>query len=317
MTSSLVIGSRGSKLALAQTELVRAQLSRLNPLLELRIEIIKTTGDATKQPLSLIGGKGVFTRELEEALLDGRIDVAVHSLKDLPTIIPDELQLSAICIRETAFDALALRRPLNQSPISIHGLPPAAVVGTSSPRRTAQLKHLRPDLVIKDVRGNIDTRFRKLDDGEYDALVLAVAGLRRLKLADRISAIIPSAEMLPAIGQGAIGLETRANDQLTNKIAAAVDDEVTRLECTAERSLLRTLGGGCQLPIAGHATITGGQICLEGLVADVTGTRVIRDQLTGTGNQAQEIGAALGQRLLEQGALKLLSGSRDSGKEID
>lgn len=307
MTSSLVIGSRGSKLALAQTELVRALLSRLNPGIALRIEIIKTTGDATRDPLSLIGGKGVFTRELEESLLEGRIDLAVHSLKDLPTIIPDQLQLSAICRRENGFDALVLRPELNHLNASISKLPAQAVVGTSSPRRTAQLRHLRPDLIINDVRGNVDTRLRKLDDGQYDALVLAVAGLRRLKIDNRISAIIPTEEMLPAVGQGAIALETRSDDRLANNIAAAADDLTTRLACTAERALLRALGGGCQLPIAGHALVSGQQIHLEGLVANIAGSQLIREHLTGASRQAEEVGAELGNILLERGAQLLLN----------
>lgn len=307
MTSSLVIGSRGSKLALAQTELVRALLSRLNPGIALRIEIIKTTGDATRDPLSLIGGKGVFTRELEESLLEGRIDLAVHSLKDLPTIIPAQLQLSAICRRENGFDALVLRPELNHLNASIRKLPAQAVVGTSSPRRTAQLRHLRPDLIIKDVRGNVDTRLRKLDDGQFDALVLAVAGLRRLKIDNRISAIIPTEEMLPAVGQGAIALETRTDDRLANNVAATADDLTTRLACTAERALLRALGGGCQLPIAGHALISGQQIHLEGLVANIAGSQLIREHLTRASHQAEEVGAELGNILLERGAQLLLN----------
>jgi hydroxymethylbilane synthase len=308
MTSSLVIGSRGSKLALAQTEIVRTELSRLNPGLALRIEIIKTTGDATTGPLSVIGGKGIFTKELEDALLNRRIDVATHSLKDLPSIIPDELQLSATCTRENCFDALVLRPELDEPMVSISNLPRQAVVGTSSPRRAAQLRYLRPDLIIKDVRGNVDTRLRKLDEGQYDVLVLAVAGLRRLGLESRINAIISPEEMLPAVGQGVIALETRCDNQLAIGAAATVDDPATRSECNAERALLRTLGGGCQLPIAGHAVVSGPKIKLEGMVADITGSQLIRDQLTGATDRAEEIGVTLGKRLLEKGARLILRG---------
>src|SRR5919109_3699377 len=194
MSRTLVIGSRGSKLALWQAEHARERLLLLNPQLDIRIEIIKTTGDVKKDPLSVIGGKGVFTKELEDALLDRRIDIAVHSLKDLPTILPEGLTISAICEREDARDALVLRAGLEGS---LATLPQGAVVGTSSQRRLAQLKALRDDVIVRDLRGNVDTRIRKLDEGQYDAVILATAGLVRLGLQDRISARISVAEMLP------------------------------------------------------------------------------------------------------------------------
>src|SRR5687767_4751197 len=212
MSQSLVIGSRGSKLALFQSEQARARLEALNPDLQVRIEIITTTGDVRPDPLTVIGGKGVFTKELEDALLDGRIDLAVHSLKDLPTILPDDLTIGAICEREDPRDALVLPGNVDGSKASLRNLNDGAVVGTSSQRRIAQLKALRPDVEIKDVRGNVDTRIRKLDEGQYDALILASAGLRRLGLAERISAQIASDEMLPAVGQGAIAIEARNTD---------------------------------------------------------------------------------------------------------
>lgn len=306
MTSNLIIGSRGSKLALAQANLVSAQLQKLNSGLEVKIEIIRTTGDVKQDPLSAIGGKGVFTKELEEALLDRRIDIAVHSLKDLPTVIPENLHLSAICAREDASDALLLTRQLNHEAASIRELPERAVVGTSSPRRTAQLRYLRGDVVIKDVRGNIDTRLRKLDEGEYDALILAAAGLRRLGLEDRISSRIAHNEMLPAVGQGAIGLETRRDDETAIDVTAKVDDLTTRLACTAERAFLRALGGGCQLPIAAHAIVADEQVRIAGLVADVGGNRLVKDHLVGPMHEAEGIGAELGRRLLEQGVQTLI-----------
>ena len=310
MIRSLVIGSRGSRLALAQSEIISAELRRHNPELELKLEIIKTTGDFKQDPLSVIGGKGVFTKELEEALLDKRIDIAVHSLKDLPTLIPTELQLAAVCAREDAHDALVLKRDTNQSNASLFNLPQQAVVGTSSPRRAAQLKYLRPDILVKELRGNIDTRLRKLDEGEYDALILAAAGLRRLGVGNRISGIIPAEQMLPAVGQGAIGLETRRNDEIAMNVVARVDDPTTRLACTAERALLRSLGGGCQLPIAGHAVVETDQIRIEGLVADFRGSQLVRDYLTGHSEQAEEVGTQLGKRLLDRGASSLLGVTR-------
>ena len=233
MKKHLVIGSRGSKLALTQAGMVKAELELLDPALAVRIEIIKTSGDGNADPLSIIGGKGVFTKELEEALLDTRIDIAVHSLKDLPTILPDGLIVAAICKREDPRDALVLNRKLSGSQASIQALPQGATIGTSSPRRLAQLRHLRDDLVIKDLRGNVDTRLRKLDEGEYDALVLACAGLRRLGMENRISAALPAGEMLPAVGQGALGIETRARDEDTIAVVSKLDHKFTRLACTA------------------------------------------------------------------------------------
>ncbi|MEP6570143.1 MAG: hydroxymethylbilane synthase [Acidobacteriota bacterium] len=305
MKDHLVIGSRGSKLALTQAEMVKAELARLEPALTVRIEIIKTSGDASTDPLSIIGGKGVFTKELEEALLDSRIDVAVHSLKDLPTIIPDGLFLAAICKREDPRDALVLSRKLNAA-TSIQSLPQGAMVGTSSPRRLAQLRHLRADLVIEELRGNVDTRLRKLDEGKYDALVLACAGLRRLGMESRISAALPPAEMLPAVGQGALGIETRTGAAAAIAAVCKLDHKFTRLACTAERAFLRSLGGGCQLPIAGYAVVREKRIKLDGLVAQPQGVRIVRDRIAGDLDQAEQLGTELGERLLEQGANELL-----------
>jgi hydroxymethylbilane synthase len=304
MAPRLVIGSRGSRLALWQAEQARDRLTDLNPGLEIRIEVVKTTGDVKPDPLSVIGGKGVFTKELEEALLAKRIDIAVHSLKDLPTIIPDGLSISAICEREDPRDALVLRKDLNVS--SLRELPEGAVVGTSSQRRLAQLKALRGDLVIKDLRGNVDTRVRKLDEGQYDALILASAGLIRLGLKDRIGTAIDTEEMLPAVGQGAIAIETRANDEAAVQAVKKLNHRATELACRAERAFLRSLGGGCQFPIAAHAVVEGDLLMLEGLVAKVDGSAFIRDQRSGKLDHAEEIGFALAQELLERGAGELL-----------
>ena len=305
MTRRLVIGSRGSKLALAQSTMIRDQLTGANPEVVIDIKIIQTTGDIKNDPLSVIGGKGVFTKELEEALLDRRIDIAVHSLKDLPTVIPEKLQLSAICQREDPRDALIMASGAT-TPVSVRTLKISAVIGTSSPRRAAQLGFLRSDLVIKDLRGNIDTRLRKLDEGQYDALVLAAAGLRRLSIQDRISSLISTDEMLPAVCQGAIGLETRYDDDFAKSIVAKVDHLTTRLACLAERAFLRALGGGCQLPIAGHANVQLDQIHIDGLVAHPGGKRMIRERLSGPADSAEQMGSDLGNLLLDQGAKSLL-----------
>lgn len=302
MNRSLVIGSRGSKLALWQAEQARERLLHLNPRIDIRIEIIKTTGDVKNEPLSIIGGKGVFTKELEDALLDGRIDIAVHSLKDLPTILPEALLISAICEREDARDALVLRPDLRIEDSSLLNLPDRATVGTSSQRRFAQLKALRGDVTVTDLRGNVDTRIRKLDEGQYDAVILATAGLVRLGLQNRISVRIGINEMLPAVGQGAIAIETRSDDKHAVAATSQLDHRETRTACLAERAFLRGLGGGCQLPIAAHATIDGDQMNLDGLVAKPDGSEIWRDHLSGPVNQAEEIGSALAAKLIERGA---------------
>jgi hydroxymethylbilane synthase len=307
MKDSLVIGSRGSKLALAQAHLVKAELERIRPGLKIHIEIIKTSGDANTEPLSLIGGKGVFTKELELALLERRIDLAVHSLKDLPTIIPEGLVISAICKREDPRDALVLRHDAKAQVTSVHNLQKGSVVGTSSPRRLAQLRNLRSDVTIEDVRGNVDTRLRKLDEGQYDALVLACAGLRRLNFEHRISLAIPAAEMLPAVGQGALGLQTRSDDHDTVATVGKLDHKFTNLACTAERAFLRKLGGGCQLPIAAYAVVREKRIRLDGLIADPAGKQMIRDRIAGGFDEAEQLGTQLAERLLNQGALTLLA----------
>lgn len=306
MKDLLVIGSRGSKLALTQAGMIKAGLEALNPSIGVRIEIIKTSGDVKTDPLSVIGGKGVFTKELEEALLDGRIDIAVHSLKDLPTVVPERLVVAAICKREDPRDALVLGRKLESSKATLDALAKGATIGTSSPRRLAQLQHLRGDLVVRDLRGNVDTRLRKLDEGQYDALVLACAGLRRLRLEHRISAPLPASQMLPAVGQGALGIETRADDEGTIDVVSKLDHKFTRLACLAERAFLRSLGGGCQLPIAAYAVVREKRIRLDGLVADPQGKQIVRDRITGGLEEAEELGSRLGEQLLLRGVRELL-----------
>jgi len=304
MSRPLVIGSRGSKLALWQAEQARERLHALNPQVEVQIEIIKTTGDVKNDPLSVIGGKGVFTKELEDALLDGRIDIAVHSLKDLPTILPDGLSIAAICEREDARDALVLRAGHECG--SLLDLPRGAVVGTSSQRRLAQLKARRRDVEVRDLRGNVDTRIRKLDEGQYDAVILASAGLVRLGLQERISARIAITEMLPAVGQGAIAIETKSDNEFAVQSVSRLDHRATRLACLAERAFLRGLGGGCQFPIAGHAVLDQNLLKLDGLVAKPDGSEILRDSLSGPADDPEALGSELTNRLLSRGARALL-----------
>ena len=306
MNREIVIGSRGSKLALWQSEWVRARLEEMGA--RVRIEVIKTKGDVMRDvPLATIGGQGAFTKEIEVALLDGRIDVAVHSLKDLPTVNPEGLSITATPEREDARDALVLRPDAGANGATLKSLPEGSVVGTSSLRRIAQLKHLRPDVRVKDLRGNVDTRLRKLDSGEYDALILASAGLLRLGFGGRISEAIETDVMLPAVSQGSLGVQTRAGDSETNALVSRLDHPQTRAAVVAERSLLRKLGGGCQVPIAAHAVVLGRELRLDGLVASLDGSRVIRDTTLAASSEAERAGDVLAARMLEQGAGELLS----------
>lgn len=306
--SVLTIGSRGSRLALWQANWVKDRLRSLYQDLEVRIEIIKTSGDVIRDvPLAVIGGKGAFTKEIEEALLDESIDLAVHSLKDLPTILPEGLTLSAITEREDARDALLFGAGNSSSKASLESLPAGTIVGSSSMRRIAQLKHLRVDVQVRDIRGNVDTRLRKLDEGQYDAIILASAGLRRLGFGHRINQFIPTDTMLPAVGQGALAIETRGDDVETRRLIAPLNHDETRAACTAERALLRALGGGCQTPIAAHGVIHEDQLKLEGLVASVTGELIIRDALEAKPSEAKSAGETLAARLRALGADALLS----------
>lgn len=310
MRDQIIIGARGSKLALWQAEFVRSRLAAENPHVNVRVEVLKTSGDVLRDaPLSVIGGQGAFTKELEHALLDRRIDLAVHSLKDLPTVVAGGLTLAAVTEREDPRDALVLPAGVRRGEAaSVRGLRHGAVVGTSSLRRRAQLKHLRPDLVLKELRGNVDTRLRKLDAGEFDALVLAAAGLRRLGLSERIDARLTTDELLPAVGQGALGLEARADDEEIIALAARLDHAPTRDACAAERALLRRFGAGCQVPIAAHGFVLEGAMRLEGLVADVSGGVVLKESAEGPSVEAESLGGALALRLQERGASFLLEG---------
>jgi hydroxymethylbilane synthase len=292
----LVIASRGSQLALWQAHWVQGELAARGH--ESRIEIIKTTGDKiTDVPLAKVGTKGLFTKEIEEALLDGRADLAVHSLKDLPTELPAGLVLAAVPPREDPRDAIVGKR--------LADLPAGAKVGTSSLRRAAQLRKTRPDLIVESVRGNLDTRLRKLDEGQYDAIVLAAAGLRRLGWADRIAETLGPEVMCPAVGQGALAIETRAAGAGFDA-AHTLDDADTHAAVLAERGVLGSLGGGCQVPIGAHARIAGGRLFLLGLVASPDGSEAIQAEAEGPAEDAEALGRALGAALLERGAKRIL-----------
>ena len=285
----IVIGSRGSKLALWQARHIAACIGG-----ETRIEIIKTSGDKIQDvPLAAVGGKGLFTKEIEEALLAGTIDLAVHSMKDLPTKLPEGLTIAAIPEREDPRDAL-VGQPLDVG----------KRVGTASLRRSAQLRHFRPDLQIEMLRGNVDTRLRKLDEGQYDSIVLAAAGLRRLGWQDRIRELIPVEIMCPAVGQGALAIETRDDDGSAQRLARSLDHAATSTAVTAERALLEVMGGGCQVPIGAYATVDGATIHLRAIVVSPDGSRLVKGELTGS--DPSKIGTALGRRLLSEGAEEIL-----------
>jgi hydroxymethylbilane synthase len=294
----LIIGSRGSALALWQAHWVAQRLEALGVVC--RIEIVTTTGDQLADaPLAQAGGKGLFTKELEDALLEGRVDLAVHSLKDLPTTLPDGLALAAVLEREDPRDALVGRR--------LADLGAGARVGTSSPRRAAQLRALRPDLAVEPVRGNLDTRLRKLDEGRYDAVVLAAAGLKRLGWQDRVTEYLSVEVMCPAVGQGALGIETRDDGGEAQLACARLEDAAARACTTAERALLAGLGGGCHVPIAGHAWIKDGGLGLLGVVASPDGGALIRREISGASGEACELGEALARELLAAGARGIIA----------
>ena len=294
---TIVIGSRGSALALWQARHIAAALDGLG--LATRLEIIRTTGDRiTDVPLANVGGKGLFTKEIEEALLDGSIDLAVHSLKDVPTALPHGLTLAAFPEREDPRDAW-IGRPRAQ-------MKSGDRVGTSSLRRAAQLRAMGRGLAVENLRGNVDTRLRKLEAGNYEAIVLAAAGMRRLGWQDRIGELLDPAVMCPAVGQGALAIETREDGGAGHSAAVKLDHAATRVAVTAERALLEKLEGGCQVPIGAHARLRGPAIDLRAIVASPDGERIVRGELTGEDPGA--LGRALGEQLLGAGAREILRG---------
>ena len=299
------VGTRGSLLARRQTDAVVAALKRRYPDQQFEVRPLRTTGDRrTRQPLDQLGGVGVFVKELESALLAGEIDMAVHSLKDVPTAVPEGLTIAAVPGREDPRDALVSRRGAKLAEI-----PPGARVGTGSLRRACQLRTLRPNLEVVGIRGNVDTRLRKVEAGEVEAVVMAAAALARMGWLDRASEVLSFDVMLPAPGQGALAVEVRSDDEAVREMAAAVDDGDSHRAATAERAFLRRLGGGCAVPIAALGLMEGGRLRLQGLVGDVQGRRILRAELEGPADDAEALGVRLAERLLAEGAGELLKES--------
>jgi hydroxymethylbilane synthase len=302
MNASIKIGTRASKLALWQAEWVKSALMDKSPGLPVELVTIKTKGDKILDvPLAKVGGKGLFVKEIEQALLDHRIDIAVHSMKDMPAEIPQGLCIGAVPQREAAADVL-----ISKSGQHFAELRRGAVIGTSSLRRAAQLRHARPDIEIVSLRGNLDTRLKKLQTDDLDAVVLAAAGIIRLNLEDRITQYLTADIMLPAVGQGALCIETRQADPEIEPLTSALDHPDSRTVVAGERAFLNRLGGSCQVPIAGHGEIKDGRFHLWGLVADLDGSQVIKSQLTGDAAAAESIGKDLAEQLLSRGAARIL-----------
>ncbi len=300
---TLKIATRKSPLALWQANFVKDRLEALHPDLQVELVPMSTQGDKILDtPLAKVGGKGLFVKELETAMLEGRADIAVHSMKDVPVEFPDGLGLHTICEREDPRDAFVSNH-FNQ----IDELPQGAVVGTSSLRRQCQLRAARPDLVIRDLRGNVNTRLAKLDAGEYDAIILAAAGLKRLEMAHRIAAFIEPEQSLPANGQGAVGIECRLDDHELHALLAPLEHPETRIRVLTERAMNRALQGGCQVPIGAYALVQGEEVWLRGLVGSPDGSRVIRDEIRGPLPEGEALGHTLAQRLLAAGADVILA----------
>lgn len=298
------IATRKSALALWQAEYVKAQLEHFHPHISVELVPMTTKGDIILDtPLAKVGGKGLFVKELEVAMLEGRADIAVHSMKDVPVDFPDGLGLQTICPREDPRDAF-----VSNTYAKLSDLPEGAIVGTSSLRRQCQLKAKRPDLDIRDLRGNVNTRLKKLDEGQYDAIILAAAGLIRLKMSERIAQYIEPEEMLPANGQGAVGIECRTNDDTIKALLAPLECSNTRARVLTERAMNKALEGGCQVPIASYSVICaeGKEIYLRGLVGAIDGSEIIESEITGPVADGEILGNALAQELLSRGADKIL-----------
>ncbi len=303
MKAKLTIGTRQSLLALWQSNHIAALLREKYPECEVVLKKIVTKGDRILDvPLAQIGGKGLFTKEIETELADGTIDLAVHSLKDMPTVLPEGLCLTAITERANVGDAF-----VSNKYASFEELPLGAVIGTSSLRRKAQLLATRPDLQIMDLRGNVDTRLRKLDEGLYDAIILAAAGLERLGHGDRITALIPPDVCLPAVGQGALAIEARTADDEVRSMLEFLNDLPTKQSTDAERAFLGLLEGGCQVPIGVHADVAGEQIKIEAIIAALDGSTVLRDTITGKAEDAVALGQQLGKKMLAAGGQEILA----------
>jgi hydroxymethylbilane synthase len=305
-TRTIRIGSRKSQLALVQTYWVKDQLQKAFPDRTFEVHTMSTQGDKILDvALAKIGDKGLFTKELEVGMINGDIDFAVHSLKDLPTRLPEGLMLGCVTERENPADALVVHEKHKDK--TLETLPEGAVIGTSSLRRLAQLRHHFPHLSFKDVRGNLNTRLGKLDAGEYDALILAVAGLERLGMSDRIHQAIPAEISLHAVGQGALGIECRTDDAEVLELLKALQHQPTADRCYAERAFLRELEGGCQVPIGVNTILEGDSLTLTGIVASLDGQKFVKDSVTGPATEAERLGTELAQRLRQQGAQEILN----------
>ena len=298
----LTIGTRGRQLALWQANHIKSALENKHPDVTVDLMIIKTTGDKILDvPLAKVGGKGLFVKEIEEALLRKDVDLAVHSMKDVPTEMPDSLFLSAVTKREDPRDAF-----LSVKYNSFNELPEGAVLGTSSLRRQCQLCSIRPDLVVSQLRGNVGTRIRKLKEGQYDAIILAAAGLRRLGLEGEIKELLSEEISIPAIGQGALGIESRIGDDEVNSLIEFLNDTETAYAVTAERAFLKKLEGGCQVPIAAFGKVDGNNLSIRGLVGSESGDIILKDEVSGSVDDAEDLGLELATRLLDIGADKIL-----------
>ena len=303
MKTNLIIGTRQSLLAMWQSNYIAGRLREEYPGCEVTLKKIVTKGDRILDvPLAKIGGKGLFTKEIEQELLDGTIDLAVHSLKDMPTVLPEGLCLTAITERANAGDAF-----VSNKYNCIEELPEGSVLGTSSLRRRAQLLARRPDLKIVDLRGNVDTRLKKLDEGQMDAIILAAAGLTRLGHADRIKEIIPQSYCLPAVGQGALAIECRTDNFKVRQMLDFLNDTATKQATDAERAFLGLLEGGCQVPIGVHAEVNEGRIAMEAVIASLDGSTVLRDTAEGNAADAVTLGRTLGQKMLDNGGREILA----------
>ncbi|MGS0682757.1 hydroxymethylbilane synthase [Shewanella sp. 125m-7] len=303
MSQNLIrIATRKSPLAMWQAEFVKAELEKIHEGLIVELLPMSTKGDIILDtPLAKVGGKGLFVKELEVAMLEGKADIAVHSMKDVPVEFPEGLGLEVICEREDPRDAF-----VSNNYKTIEDLPQGAIVGTSSLRRQCQIRAARPDLVIKDLRGNVGTRLAKLDAGNYDAIILAAAGLKRLKLEERIASFISAEQSLPANGQGAVGIECRTDDARVRALLAPLEHAETRMRVTAERAMNTRLEGGCQVPIGAYAEIDGDTLSLRGLVGNPDGSQIITASSTGNKADAEKLGVAMAEELLEKGAKTIL-----------
>ncbi len=312
MKDKIIIGTRGSKLALWQANHIAGLLEAVFPDVQTETKIIETTGDAiVETALSKIGDKGLFTRQIEEKLSNGTIDLAVHSLKDLQTVLPDGLKIGAVTRRETPNDAL-----ITKNFSTIDDLPVNAKVATGSLRRRSQLLNYRPDLQIFEIRGNVPTRIEKFEESDLDAMILAFAGLHRLELDALVRQIVPVEIMLPAVAQGVVGVEIRADDFRIERFLAKINDAETEKCILAERSFLRTLEGGCQVPIGGFAQLENDKIYLRGFVGDADGIRTLRDSIVGDAENAVDLGTKLANRMIENGANHLLEITRNAVEKM-